>query len=271
MAARTDEPFDPAVVAPWEIGGGQRGCLLLHGFAGTPPELRRLGERLAGSGWRCRGPLLAGHGTTPERLAATRWTDWVESARSALDSLRRHCDSVSLVGQSAGGAIALHLAATEPDITAVACLATPVWLSGLAPRLLPVLKHLVRWDRPGGEVDLYRLQGIDELWSYGRRSTTSVHELVRLLDRVRDELVTVRAPVLILHGERDRVIDPANAGEIASRLLSSREVEVRTFPRSGHGLSVDVDRDAAEVSVLSWLDRFSSIPVIPGSLPALRG
>jgi len=259
MTARTDDPFDPAVVAPWWVGEGRRGALLIHGFAGTPPELRLLGEELARAGWRCHGPVLAGHGTTPEDLARTRWQDWVASARAALAKLRSECDEVVVAGQSAGGTLALHLAATDPGIAAVACLATPVWLSGWQLRLLPVARHVVRWDRPHGDVDLYRLEGMEELWSYGRRSTGSIHELARLCARVREELASIRAPVLIFHGERDRVIDPANAAEIERRLLCSAAVERRMLPRSGHGISVDIDREQVNRRVVAWFDRFSQI------------
>jgi carboxylesterase len=259
MAARTDDPFDPEVVAPWHIGSGRRGVLLLHGFAGTPPELRRLGERLAASGYRCHGPLLAGHGTSPQALRQTTWRDWVASAREALDVLRTECDSIALCGQSAGGAIALHLAATEPDIDAVACLSTPLHIAARGLWLLPAAKHLYRWHIADGEIDLYRLRGIEDLWSYRRRSTSAIHELVRLCATVRDEIVAVRAPVLILHGERDTVIDPADAAEIQRRLLCSREVRRRMFPRSGHGLSVDVDRDAAEREVVAWFDKYCRV------------
>ena len=277
MTARTLQPFEPAVVAPWRIGEGRRGALLLHGFAGTPPELRRLGEQLASAGWRCHGPLLAGHGTTPEDLHRTSWEEWAESARAALAELRSECDRVVVAGQSTGGSLALHLAATEPDIAAVACLAAPVWLTGLGPRLLPVFKHVVRWNRPGSDIDLYRLSGIEELWSYGRRSTGSIHQLARLLAQVRDELVSVRAPVLIFHGERDRVIHPANAAEIERRLLCSRAVERHMLPRSGHGISVDIDRDIVNRRVIAWFDRYcpaaeaateSAQPSEPEALPS---
>jgi carboxylesterase len=271
MTARSDAPFDPAVVAPWRIGEGRRGALLLHGFAGTPPELRRLGEELARAGWRCHGPLLAGHGTTPEELAGTRWQDWAASARTALAELRAECDQVVVAGQSTGGSLALHLAANDAGISAVACLAAPVWLSGWRPRMLPVAKHVVRWDRPGDDVDLYRLEGIDELWSYGRRSTRSIHELVRLLAHLRSELVAVRAPVLICHGERDRVIAPANAVEIERRLLCSAAVERHMLPRSGHGISVDVDRDEVNRRVAAWFDRFTRSPAPPETLTQVSG
>ena len=254
MTARTLEPFDPEVVAPWAVGEGRRGALLLHGFAGTPPELRGLGDRLAAAGWRCRGPAMAGHARTPEDLARTRWQDWVESAREALGELREECDEVVVAGQSTGGTVALHLAATDLRIAAVATLAAPVWLSGVLQHTLPVAKHIVRWNRAGSDIDLYRLEGIEELWSYGRRSTRSIHELVRLCATVRDELPQVRAPVLVCHGERDRVIDPRNAAEIETRLVCSAQTRRLMYPRSGHGMSVDIDRDAIFGEVLAWFD-----------------
>lgn len=266
MTARTLEPFDPEVVAPWRMGSGRRGALILHGFAGTPPELRGLGELLAAQGWRCHGPALAGHARTPEDLARTRWSDWVDSARDALDGLFEECDEVVVAGQSTGGTIALHLAATDLRIAAVATLAAPVWLSGLAQRILPVGKHVIRWHRAGDDVDLYRLEGIEELWSYGMRSTRAIHELVRLCGVVRDELPQVRAPALVCHGERDRVIDPANAAEIARRLLCAREVRRLMYPRSGHGMSVDIDRDAVFAEVAAWFD--GAVPARPAAQSA---
>ena len=53
--------------------GGDVGCLVLHGFTATPSEVRWLAEHLAGQGHTVYAPRLAGHGTTPEALARTRW------------------------------------------------------------------------------------------------------------------------------------------------------------------------------------------------------
>ncbi len=271
MTARSLTPFDPEAVRPWTLGEGRRGVLLLHGFAGTPPELRRLGEHLAGHGFRCRGPALAGHATTPEELEATVRQDWIASAQAELDSLARDCDEVMVAGQSMGGAIALHLAATDLRIAAVATLAAPVWLSSLASRVVPVARRLIRWQSPGRDIDLYDLAATDELYSHGRRPMRSIHEFVRLIGEVRDELVAIRAPVLVLHGGRDRTIDPANAAEIERRLVSSREVRRQAFPRSGHGMSVDIDRDQINAAVLEWFERHSrSLSTPPGSASASR-
>src|SRR4029077_6802483 len=97
MAVRTQSvwssPAEPEQLQPFRIRGGVRGCLLIHGFAGTPPEMRGRGEFLAGGGYDVMGPLLAGHGLTPEAMAATRWRGWGRSAEEALEALRRECDA----------------------------------------------------------------------------------------------------------------------------------------------------------------------------------
>jgi carboxylesterase len=256
MPARSSHPFDPDAVRPWRLGSGRRGAVLLHGFAGTPPELRRLGEHLAARGWRVDGPVLAGHGTTPEDLEGTRWQDWASSAAGAVERVAAECDEVVAAGQSMGGSLALHLAAHDTRIAAVATLAAPIWLSDWRLRVIFAAKYVQRWHTPDpDDVDLFLPEAVEELHSYGRRSTRSIHELIRLLHTVRGELAMVRQPVLVLHGERDRTVNPRNATDIARGLVCSREVEVGVYPRSGHAMSVDVDRDELNPRIAAWFER----------------
>lgn len=86
---------------------------------------------------------LAGHCTSPEDLARTSWEEWVASGRRALHHLRDRCRAVAVAGLSMGGAIALHMAATE-DPDAVVAMATPVRLRLL---WLPSSRHVVTLDR----------------------------------------------------------------------------------------------------------------------------
>src|SRR5271154_6266158 len=57
--------LDPTLTAPFELGIGPGACLLVHGFTGTPWDVRPLGEALAAGGFRVRGIPLPGHGATP--------------------------------------------------------------------------------------------------------------------------------------------------------------------------------------------------------------
>ena len=256
MSWRTLEPFDPDAVAPWKLGDGRRGALFIHGFAGSPPELRGLGEHLAERGWRCHGLVVPGHGLRPIDLHHTRWEDWAAGVQRAFDELAAQCDSVVVAGQSMGGALALHLAATEMRVRAVAAFSTPLWLPGFLVNFLPVIRHVVRWHTPSSDVDLWDEAAVEELHSYGVRSMSSINELRRLVGTVRNELAQVRAPVLVLHGARDRLIAPACAAEISRRLVSSEAVDLHVYPRSGHAMSIDVDRDDINERVTAWFERW---------------
>ena len=79
---------------PFFFEGGTTGCLLIHGFSGSPPEMRPMGEYLAERGLTVLGVRLAGHGVTPEDMAPTGWRDWVGSAKRGLQELQDRCELV---------------------------------------------------------------------------------------------------------------------------------------------------------------------------------
>src|SRR5712692_8608567 len=110
---------------PFYFKGDSVGCLLIHGFSGSPWEMRWLGEQLAADGYTVLGPLLAGHGTTPEDMNTTRWPDWYASVVAGYRQLREECEQVIAIGLSLGGALALHLAAHEP-VDGLVLMATPL-------------------------------------------------------------------------------------------------------------------------------------------------
>jgi len=259
MAVRTQSvwssPALPEQLQPFRIRGGARGCLLIHGFAGTPPEMRGLGQFLAAGGYDVMGPLLAGHGLTPEAMALTRWPDWVRSAEAALAVLRRDCDHVFVGGQSLGGTLALHLAATHPEVRGVftmGAMSSPAFFRDWRIRAIRGLKYVVRWHSPGEDNDLGDPDALRLLHSYARRPTVCIESLMRLLRVVQGELSRVTVPALITHGRRDRTVDPANAPFILEH-LGSIDKRLVWFERSGHAITVDLEHDALHGTVLDWL------------------
>src|ERR1700716_3006638 len=182
MRRRSEEIFSyppqPGDLEPFRLGSGDRGALLVHGFCGTPPEMRGLGEHLAVNGFRVHGALLRGHGTTPEDLATTRWTDWVESAEAQLDALRGECSQVFVSGQSMGGALSLVLAARNPDVVAIATLSALVNVGRSTELQIRFGRRLLRWHYPDrNQVDLWDPKGGKQLRSYNSSPMTAHHEL----------------------------------------------------------------------------------------------
>jgi carboxylesterase len=90
------------------------GALLIHGFTGTPREMRPLGEALAGAGLTVLGVRLAHHATQPRDMFRSHWRDWYASVLDGYYLLRDQCETVFVMGLSAGGTLALYLAAHRP-------------------------------------------------------------------------------------------------------------------------------------------------------------
>jgi carboxylesterase len=218
-------PTRPEDLEAYRLRGGSRGCLLIHGFAGTPPEMRDLAEHLAAHGYDVMVPLLAGHGSSPEAMRGTRWQDWVESAEAALASLHRDCPQVFVGGQSLGGSIALHLAARHPELRGVVSLAamgSRRFFRDPRLRFLPALKYVVRWQVPDASCDLGDPERLLALHSYARRPTAAIDSLMRLLDLLERELPMIRMPALVVHGRRDPFFPVGNGETLAREIPGAR-------------------------------------------------
>src|SRR5262245_49279496 len=95
IAVQLAEPFDL-------VGERAIGVVCVHGFTGTPYEMRYLGGELHRAGFSVEGLLLPGHGTRVADLDATTWMDWADAVEDAFDTMRMLCERVAVVGQSLG-------------------------------------------------------------------------------------------------------------------------------------------------------------------------
>ena len=247
---------------PFALGKGPDACLLLHGLTGSPAEMRPVGEALAAAGFHALGPLLPGHGTSPEDLYTTTAADLLRAAESALLSLRG-ARRLFLCGLSVGGLLALHLAARPwvreglPDLSALALLAPAIefrggtWLFANVLGRLPALPIIVG---KGGR-DLAAAAEPDDRQnvaeSYDAIPLRWGAELLSLSREAQKLAPRVRAPALILHGALDRTISPEGSRKL-SRMLASSRVEVRMLPRSGHVLPLDAEGEEVCSAVVSF-------------------
>lgn len=106
-------------------GSGDWTAVLVHGFPGTPGEMRDLARDLHAQGWSVEGLLLPGFGREYPRMFLQRATGWIEAI---AQSVRRHQQAgqkVMLVGFSMGGGLSACAAAlVSPQKLA---LLSPFW------------------------------------------------------------------------------------------------------------------------------------------------
>ena len=261
--------------------------VFVHGLAGDHLNWCLLAPRLAGRA-RMFAVDLTGFGLSePMGRSATVWanTDLLERfVRQTVGT------PVILVGNSMGGLVALRLARRRPDIVAGVVLIDPALpfvlslpdlrtvvtaaeyaLPGIGRRLLAqdrrtlsaqqqvqLLIDLCFADSSAIPQDLLAaavalvqqratMRGLDVAFGQAARSIVAVNARPFTAWA---EVRQVRAPVLLLHGERDRLV-PVRASRVAARRNPHWTVEY--FPDVGHVPQLETP-DLVAARILDWLD-----------------
>ncbi len=225
------------------------GVLLVHGWTSAPQEMYDLGMHLAGQGHSVLGVRLPGHATHPADLNRMRWQDWLATVEDGYSLLENTCDHLVVMGLSLGGALALLLASSRP-VAGVVAMATPYelpprpdlrWLRYLLPTLGPISGLLQTVPKPSVN-DYKDQQAYRDHVSYSVFPIRSIPEVVILLQLLREQLPTLRAPVLLMHAAEDQGVSPDNARSIYSQ-VGSDEKELVWIENSGHVITLEPARE----------------------------
>jgi carboxylesterase len=241
--------LDPSA---FTLEGGPTGVLLIHGYTGSPPEMRWIGDYLAARGLTVSAPLLPGHGATPEAMNRCRWTDWTGHVEQALADLRARCRRVFVGGLSMGSLLTLHLAAHHPDLPGALVYSPAVWTADRLIYLTPIMKHLQPLRPKSGDGDLMDPQADRRLWSYDVEPVRAAHELLKLILHVRRALPRVTCPLLIIHSTGDRVIHPDSARRTLAR-AGAADKELITLHESGHCITVDREWESVAAQTYDFI------------------
>ena len=225
--------------SPFFLRGGPVGVLMVHGYPGSPPEMRLVGDYLHERGCTVSAPLLPGHGTTAEDLNTKRWTDWTAHLEDALDELGVQCQEVFVAGLSAGGLLTLYLAATHADLAGVITYSAAIYPSNWLLNLVPVGKFLIK-QFPLREEHLTDPDAISRIWTYDTYPTFGAHELLKLIRETRKILPKVTSPLLIFHSTLDRDVRSKSA-QVIYEQTASQDKELVWLHNSGHNIVVDTE------------------------------
>jgi carboxylesterase len=236
-------------------------CLLIHGFTGTPKEMRWMGEFLNQQGYTCLGIRLAGHATDPEDMIRSNWTDWPASVEDGYHILHGISDNIFLIGLSMGGVLSL-LMSTRLDVKGVVAMSTPYQLPD-DPRLRHVdwISKIVPYmpkssEEPGtGWFD-------QEAWkdhiSYPQNPIRSLGQLNRLLSEMRRALPEIHVPVLLIHSKDDAYVLPDNIELIYADLANASDKTKLYVTGSGHVVPRDAARGQVFQAAFEFIRRIES-------------
>jgi carboxylesterase len=236
-------------------------CLLIHGFTGTPKEMRWMGEFLNQHGYTCLGIRLTGHATHPDDMVRSRWTDWVASVEDGYQLLHGINQNIVLIGLSMGGVLSL-LMSTRLKVRGVVAMSTParlptdypIWFMELVSRFLPYRPKSKA--APGST--WFDKAAYKEHIAYPKNPVRSSAELKKLILAMRAALPQVNVPVLLIHSKDERYILSENSQEIFKDLVKTQDKKELYIEGSGHVITRDASRQQVFEAALEFIQRIQN-------------
>jgi non-heme chloroperoxidase len=219
--------------------------LLLHGVTDSWRSFEPVAERLA-SRFRVVAPSQRGHGRSDKPMEGYRTRDFAADAIALADALGLH--RFAVVGHSMGAANALRLAIENPGRVAALALVGGFARFATNAAVLEFYEGAIRGLRdPIDEAVAREFQAstltraIDpEFFEMVVRESLSAPAHVWrscfegfLEDDFADELALVRAPTLLLWGDRDAFVPRGDQDALLAGIAGSR---LRVYEGVGHGL-----------------------------------
>ncbi len=255
------------VCSPWQGGRGEaegvcrQPILILHGRGGSSTSREKIGQWLADAWHEVRIPDLAGHGQTslPHAYTIDDYTaDVISFIENEINNPKfkiQSPKSLILIAHSNGGRIALHLAATHPDLVSQLILINSAWVDlsydpsryrtikrAVLPPLAKLCKKIFspllakREGEGWGVRSLYRLLGWhDYLATAHDRSLreTFVTMLHTYIENDMTNINTQTIPTTLIRWWRDSYT-PLRQGKRMHHLIAWSKLIV--YPHEKHGI-----------------------------------
>ena len=237
-------------------GKARPSVVLLHGFGGTPSDVRALAERLAAHGFRAVVPAIPEQtGTTfaysRGRLAPADYADWLSGL--IKEETAAGGQPPILVGFSMGGTLAA-LAAAEHAVARLVLISPYFDLPATTRRIAGGARWL-RWIVP--VVPKVAKGQIVDRAGYREYATGSYLISMRAVLRLAEVAALARAkaarltlPVLVFASEKDSVASFDVTEGLFRELRNARLVACN---RSNHIVTYDFDRERVITEVLAFL------------------
>jgi carboxylesterase len=231
------QPFPGLEHRSFSEGEGPATAVLVHGFPGTPAEVRPLAAALVAVGWRVRAPLLPGFGPDWATLRERRWTEWRDTVAASLAAAAASGAAVMAVGFSMGASLTMAALASGAPADATVLIAPFTRFSDRRAVLLPLVRRFLDDVRPFeradfddpairrelteklGDVDLDDPATRDRVRDQVRVPYAALDELRRAGRHAWHVAPRLSArPTLVVQGLRDAVVTPETTVSLLRRL-----------------------------------------------------
>lgn len=256
-------------VRTWRPEGMTRALVVIvHGLNAHGGLYAWAAGRLTANGYAVVAPDLRGRGRSAgERFMVGNIEAYVSDVGAAIGHARKLEPGAPmfLLGHSAGGVVAcLYALDHQEELSGLVCesfaylVPAPAFVLAIIrvvahalPRL-PVL-HLRNSDF-SRDPEIVEALDSDPLILNETQPAATVAALARANQRLSKEMGRLELPVLILHGEADKVTLPAGSRDFFDR-AGATDKTLRLYRGAAHDLLADVERESVMRDVTEWIDR----------------
>lgn len=267
----------------WRPAGPVRGAVVLvHGLKDHSARYAELAHDLAAHGLAVHALDLRGHGRSPgERALVGALADYVADLHLFITQVRAAEPGVPLFlfGHSMGGAIATTFALEHPgELQGLVLSAAALRLGDdVGPGLVKTTRKLGRnhptwrvlalkpkwFSRDPAVVDA--VKGADPLVDPRKIPASTAAALIDGIDRIQADMEKLAVPVLILHGDADRITPPEGSRQLAQR-AGVADKALTIYPGYYHDLLHEPDHGVVIADIRGFV--VTHLGPEPATLPA---
>lgn len=239
-----DWKFDD-LVKPYFHKGGEVGCLVCHGFTGTPANMLSVAYKLSEAGHTVYAPLLSGHGTTLGDMRRCTREDWLNDCREAYKRLKDEgCTKFFLIGLSMGGVL-MSLLARELPADGLILICTPFKMRKYLRRISKLFPFINYYSQPWVDPDPFA-QG------YAGFPLKSLHELDKLTADARKNLDKITCPTLFIQSRHDKRVDISSV-IAAKEAIGYKGARLIWLEKAPHACTYGIEKDLAASSCAEFV------------------
>lgn len=240
----------------FELLGDKAQVLLLHGYTGSPYDLRLLGDFLNQQGLHVIAPLLKGHGTKAQDLNNVSLNHWLKQTKKALNSLDQS-GPIIVGGLSMGALLAIVLAANESKIDAILLFSPSLRLHltgelAIASAQLGLLNKNTILKKHSGS-DISDPIAKKRTPAYKEMPVAGLLQFAKLRTLAKEKLGLVSCPIFMAFGKQDAAVNVMAAHQL---ILENALAPIfsKFYDNSKHVITLDYDKEELFTDVWHFLN-----------------
>lgn len=251
----------------YDMGEGDIGILLVHGFADSPAVYHLMAPALAERGFACRAMRLPGFAADRETYADSDRGKWFHAVQNELATLRENHRHVWVVGHSTGASVGLKVLAEIPEVADGIVLLAP--LIRVSDKRSPVLR-VPTWFKIGEEI-FESTEMLENVFPVDVHHPTDGYagndkfvplgvykEIFALMSDIEALAPMISHPVMMVLADGDQVIDSGIATTFYDAMSSSVKRRI-TQADTGHVIPLDHTWEAVTDDIASFVKTQSAM------------